>query len=172
MGLPLDTKAVIDVQQHGAAIRIEHFAVQRAHPMKLVGGIKLSPRLVQALIDDILNRLQFGLSTKSTNTLDLIGLDGEALRQVDGVEWQQDAFAAADHQPGSAAFACGYQGELVAVLLDLHGQGRDTLFFEQTETGQTAWYQLLLVDRSSQCSNTERIVFKNGDFSHGAYSRK
>ncbi|MNJ45582.1 hypothetical protein D3C77_406840 [compost metagenome] len=134
--------------------------------MKLVSGIQLSAGLIQALVDHILNCLQLGLSAKCTNALDLVSLDGETLWQMHGVERQQDSFASANDQPGCAALSCRDQGQLVAVLFDLHSQGRNALLLKQPEAGQAARYQLLLVDGGGQCSNTESVVLKNGDISH------
>jgi hypothetical protein len=131
-----------------------------------VSGIQLSPGFVQAFVDDVLNRLQLSLGAESANALNLVCLDGETLRQVHGVEWQQDSLASTDHQPRSTALSRRDQGELVAVLFDLDGQGRDALFLKQPKAGQATGHQLLLVDRSGQCGYTECVVLKNGDISH------
>ncbi len=103
--------------------------------------------------------------------MNLVSLDGEAFRQVHGVERDQGAFAGTDDKARGAAFTGRHQGQGVAVLLDLHGQGGDALFLKQTKAAQAAGLVGLFVDGSGQRRNRKRIVFKDGNVGHWGLSR-
>ncbi|MNF83443.1 hypothetical protein D3C84_657680 [compost metagenome] len=99
--------------------------------------------------------------------MDLVGLDGETLRQVHGVERNQIAFAGCDDQARTAPLTRRNQREGVAVLLDLYGQGGDPLLTEQTQGTDATWQIGLIVEGCGERGNGERFVVKNGDIGHG-----
>ncbi|MNF97437.1 hypothetical protein D3C84_802660 [compost metagenome] len=166
-GLTLHTEAIVKVQQRGVTIRIENQTVERTHALEFVCRIQLTARFGQAGIDHILYRLQLGASTEGTNALDLVSLDGEALRQVDGVERDQVALAGRDHQTRATSLTGRHECQGVTVLFDLYGQGGDAFLTEQAQ-GTDATRQVgLIVECSSQRGNGKRFVVKNGDLGHG-----
>jgi len=169
--LAIHAEGFINVQQDCLAIGVQYLAVQRAHALELVGGIQLAARFRQALVDHVLHSLQLTAGTEGANTLDLVGLDGEAFGQVHGVERNQLTLGRTDHQARSPTLTRRHQGQGVAVFLDLHGQRADALFAEQAQAADAARQVFLVIDCSGQRGDAECIVFKNGDIGHGVLSR-
>ncbi|MCY1460298.1 hypothetical protein D9M71_778480 [compost metagenome] len=101
-------------------------------------GIQLAACLCESRIDHVLHRLQFRTGTKGANALNLVGLDGETLRQVHGIEWDHLTLACTHDQTRGTALTCRHQGQGVAVLFDLHGQGADPFLAKQAQAADAS----------------------------------
>ncbi|MNL45477.1 hypothetical protein D3C87_1681270 [compost metagenome] len=131
-----------------------------------MGGIELTLGLAQARVDHALHGLQLGGRTKGANALNLVGLDGETLRQVHGVERDHLTLACTHDQTRGAALTRRHQGQGVAVLFDLHGQGTDPFLAKQAKAADAARQVFLLIDRRGQRRYGKNIVGKNANVGH------
>ncbi|MOA07314.1 hypothetical protein D3C78_1270030 [compost metagenome] len=131
-----------------------------------MGGIELTLGFAQARVHYALHSLQFGRRTKGANALDLVGLDGETLRQVHGVERDHLTLACAHDQTRGTTFTRWHQGQGVAVLFDLHGQGADAFLAKQAQAADAARQVFLLIDRRGQRRHGKNIVGKNANIGH------
>lgn len=157
----------VQVQQRCRTVGVQNQAVERSHALEFVCGVQLATRFCKTGIHDVLYRLQLSAGAERPDALDLVGLDGEAFRQVHGVERNHLAFAGTDHQTRSTALTRRHQGQGVAILLDLHCQGSNALFLKQAEAADAARQIGLFVDCCGERWYGKRFVVKNGDIGHG-----
>src|SRR5690606_828291 len=122
-----DAETLEQVDQRCGAVGIDDQTLDTTDTLELMGQFQLFAGLLDAGVDHILNTLQLGARAIGANALDLIGGDGELLRQVHGVERDQLALAGDDHMPRRAARSGWYERQDVAVLLDLLGNAEAAL---------------------------------------------
>ena len=168
----LYTKAVVEVEQHCLAVSIENQTIQCTGTLKFVSHVQLASGFQKSRINHVLHGLQLAAGAEGADALNLISLDGEALRQMHGVERDQGALAGTHDQTRSTTLTGRHQCQGVAVLFDLHGQGGDAFFLKQAKAAQAPGQVLLFVDSSGERRNRKRFVVKDGDVGHWGLSRK
>ena len=169
-GLLRHAEGVIQVQQFGGAVGVEHDTLEGSHALPFEGHVQVAAHLGQFAVHDGLHCLHFGLAAEGAHCLHFVGVDAADLGQVHGFEVEALALVFGATDTWLAAFAGRHQVDGVALHFDPGGRGGHAGLGEEAHVTQAGGHGGRLVDRSDHAGHAERVVVENVEGCHFWFS--